>query len=254
LDSDLIATRIFTIRTDAGMTQKEFAKAIGVPFRNLQNYEGAKIENIPHTFMYALCKKFKINANWLLLGEGAQYASSENPLQSYFQDKMDILMSVCTNLEEYDQAIERIFVHIETTSEKIITNKLITNLLVLEKDTPILQPIISWVSYNGIGATIALFTIFAKSTKNFEEQKAKSSFLEYCEFGHFTTQQSTSTKLTLYKAINDLDESTCEYLYSHQDSFLSALTTLKRMAADAIEKNQNFEEIVQKIIEFFINS
>lgn len=80
-----IFDRILKVRTSLQLNQKEFSEKLSISFRNLQNYETGKTENIPHTFILNLVEKFQINPYWLLFGEGQMvdlYYSIEIPTKS----------------------------------------------------------------------------------------------------------------------------------------------------------------------------
>lgn len=70
---EAINSRIFEVRSHFNLSQKEFAEKINVSFRNLQNYETGKTENIPHTFLYAISEKFGVDLNWLFFGKDSMF-------------------------------------------------------------------------------------------------------------------------------------------------------------------------------------
>lgn len=73
---DSIYSRIAEVRAHSNLTQKEFSEKINIPFRNLQNYETGKTENIPHTFLLAVCETFEIDLNWLFFGKDNMFYQS----------------------------------------------------------------------------------------------------------------------------------------------------------------------------------
>jgi len=69
-----LGNRIKIVRGD--LTQKEFAKKIGVHTHTAQLYEQG---NIPKgDVLQRICEKFRININWLLTGEGEPYIKKGN--------------------------------------------------------------------------------------------------------------------------------------------------------------------------------
>lgn len=59
------ATRIREIRQKLGLTQSNFAKAIGTTKNQLSKYETGT-QDTPTKIIIAVCKVFEVNANWLL--------------------------------------------------------------------------------------------------------------------------------------------------------------------------------------------
>lgn len=69
--------RIKLIRQNAGMTQQEFAKQIGVSRNTIATYETSV--RIPiDAIVLSICREFNINETWLRTGEGSMYME-ENP-------------------------------------------------------------------------------------------------------------------------------------------------------------------------------
>jgi transcriptional regulator with XRE-family HTH domain len=68
-----IFERILKVRTSLNLNQKEFAEKLSISFRNLQNYETGKTENIPHTFIHSLYDVLHVNLYWLFTGLGQMF-------------------------------------------------------------------------------------------------------------------------------------------------------------------------------------
>lgn len=69
--------RIKLIRQNAGMTQQEFAKQIGVSRNTIATYETSV--RIPiDAIVLSICREFNINETWLRTGKGNMYME-ENP-------------------------------------------------------------------------------------------------------------------------------------------------------------------------------
>lgn len=73
---ETINSRIFKVRSHFNLSQKEFSEKINVSFRNLQNYETGKTENIPHNFLYAISETFGVDLNWLFFGKDVMFYQS----------------------------------------------------------------------------------------------------------------------------------------------------------------------------------
>lgn len=69
--------RIKLIRQNAGMTQQEFAKQIGVSRNTIATYETSVRVPID-AIVLSICREFNINETWLRTGEGSMYME-ENP-------------------------------------------------------------------------------------------------------------------------------------------------------------------------------
>lgn len=63
--------RIRKIRTDAGMTQEEFGKAIGATRGMVTTYEKGTIPT--QSTRMLICQRFNVSATWLETGEGKPY-------------------------------------------------------------------------------------------------------------------------------------------------------------------------------------
>ena len=67
-----IGERLKQVRRRLGMTQKEFAEALGVHPMTLSKYESGKW-NPSEKFLRLIEAKFDVNYNWLLKGEGTMF-------------------------------------------------------------------------------------------------------------------------------------------------------------------------------------
>lgn len=64
--------RIKLVRKNAGLTQREFAKRIGVSRNTIATYETSV--RIPiDAIVISLCREFNVNEAWLRTGEGEMY-------------------------------------------------------------------------------------------------------------------------------------------------------------------------------------
>lgn len=61
----IYAQRIREVRQKAGLTQTEFAQAIGTTKNQLSKYE-LNTQDTPTKIIIAVCDNFKVDANWLL--------------------------------------------------------------------------------------------------------------------------------------------------------------------------------------------
>lgn len=85
--------RLKHIRKDIlNLNQIEFAKKLALSSERaadlISKYENGKI-HIPHEIIFSLSQKFKINLNWLLIGEGPIYINEEGARQKELSDYSD---------------------------------------------------------------------------------------------------------------------------------------------------------------------
>lgn len=64
--------RIRQIRQNAGLTQQEFAKRIGVSRNTIASYETSVRVPI-EAIIVSMCREFDVNENWMRTGEGSIY-------------------------------------------------------------------------------------------------------------------------------------------------------------------------------------
>lgn len=69
--------RIKKIRTDAGLTQKEFADKIGVGRKYISGWETDQVEP-GAARLFVVAEKFNVNIDWLLTGEGEPYKTRKS--------------------------------------------------------------------------------------------------------------------------------------------------------------------------------
>lgn len=69
-----ISEQLKLIRKNKGLTQQEFANQLEVSTATIASVENGS-RDIPKALMKSLVKKFGINANWLLTGEGEMFQS-----------------------------------------------------------------------------------------------------------------------------------------------------------------------------------
>ena len=68
--------RIKEIRKSEGLTQTEFAERLGIPTRNIVNYENG-LRSPSSGNVQNICRTFGINEQWLLTGEGEMKSESK---------------------------------------------------------------------------------------------------------------------------------------------------------------------------------
>lgn len=69
--------RIKLVRQNAGLTQQEFGKRIGVSRNTIATYETSVRVPID-AILISLCREFNVNETWLRTGEGSMYVET-NP-------------------------------------------------------------------------------------------------------------------------------------------------------------------------------
>lgn len=64
--------RIRQVRKDAGLTQVEYGKRLGVAGNTVTNYENGMREP-SNAIITAICREFSVNEEWLRTGNGSMY-------------------------------------------------------------------------------------------------------------------------------------------------------------------------------------
>ena len=77
----MYSEQIKKIRNVLGKTQKELSVLIDVPERTIASYETGREPSVK--FIAQMCRKFNINANWLILDKGSMFFEQDKvPRQS----------------------------------------------------------------------------------------------------------------------------------------------------------------------------
>lgn len=72
-----LGERIKTVRTDNGLTQKDFANLFGLSHSHISNLENNR-EKPSDTLLLFMCSKFGINYEWLKFGKADDTSKDEN--------------------------------------------------------------------------------------------------------------------------------------------------------------------------------
>ena len=76
-----IKDRLKALRKAKGLTQIEFADALGVSRSNIASYETGKNE-LSSAVISLICKTFSVSETWLRTGEGSMYTEDREEKQS----------------------------------------------------------------------------------------------------------------------------------------------------------------------------
>lgn len=114
--------RISTVRKSAGLTQEEFATAIGLSKNFIWMIE--KGDRVPSDRTIAdICREFGISEHWLRTGEG------EMQIQVSEDDELtQIFMEIGASDDELAKAAIRMYWHL-SEKEKAVIHKMADNLL-----------------------------------------------------------------------------------------------------------------------------
>jgi transcriptional regulator with XRE-family HTH domain len=115
-----IYERISKVVYDSGLMQQDFARSIGVTSRTLFTYIQGK-SKVSSEALEAICRNYKINANWLLLGDGEMYMDAEKVVQTKESNRQ----------EEKDPEVAKLLAQIESM-QKTIDTLLATNQRLVE--------------------------------------------------------------------------------------------------------------------------
>jgi len=73
----MINNRLYQLRKSLSLSQKDFAKMLGITQQSYNNYEKGK-RAIPNELMSKINNMFNVNLNWLLTGRGEMFLK-DNP-------------------------------------------------------------------------------------------------------------------------------------------------------------------------------
>lgn len=111
--------RIKRIRTDAGMTQEEFGKAIGATRGMVTTYEKGTVPT--QSTRLLICSRFNVNPEWLETGEGVPYKEGLIP---ELANALRSMPSVAAALERLlPRMTPEDFAHIDEMVRKICEDK-----------------------------------------------------------------------------------------------------------------------------------
>ena len=109
--SNIMGDRIKILRQQAGLTQEEFGKIIGVQKSAVRKYEKGDVENIPLTKIRLLCDRFHVDPCYLLGLSDSQISPEDSPqptnpidiIRSTYGDPACEMLEKFTKLDGIDQ-------------------------------------------------------------------------------------------------------------------------------------------------------
>jgi transcriptional regulator with XRE-family HTH domain len=79
----MINLRIKEIRRAKGLTQVQFANALGIKQSSLSDIESGKTESIDERNIRIICKEFNVSENWLRNGEGEMFLPDDDLIKFF---------------------------------------------------------------------------------------------------------------------------------------------------------------------------
>ena len=120
-----IAQRIKKIRTEAGLTQEKFAKAIGVKWISVAGWEQGVREPVKAR-LFVIAEKFHVNIDWLTTGEGEPYVDksvdAETRREIEFEYIKKLFTALSSELQTQILAALRDMVATGSTTPRLINN------------------------------------------------------------------------------------------------------------------------------------
>lgn len=108
----MINLRIKEVRKVLNLSQKDFAKRIGVTQPSLSDMENGRTINIDNRNIKLICQEFNVNEEWLRTGQGEMFnTKNENIL-------IDLLQK--HNLDELDRRILLSYINLNASQRKVI--------------------------------------------------------------------------------------------------------------------------------------
>ncbi len=97
--------RLKLLRKKLGLSQKEMAAQLNIPFTMISKYENGKIKP-GYDMLIKIALHYKVNLNWLLLGIGNMFIDHIETSQKLLENNSFFINST---LEDYYYLFEKIF-------------------------------------------------------------------------------------------------------------------------------------------------
>ncbi|GAB6075420.1 helix-turn-helix domain-containing protein [Desulfurobacterium crinifex] len=117
----MIGKRLKKVRKTLGITQRNFAKEIGISEATLRRYENEQF--LPDAeVLQRLAKKFGINIHWLITGEGSMFVNPDlkeiPPEKAGIDKELAVMISMLT--PEQQEGLKQLF----RGYQKMLTSRL----------------------------------------------------------------------------------------------------------------------------------
>jgi transcriptional regulator with XRE-family HTH domain len=111
-DTKMLGERIRAVRKDNRLTQEQFARKLNTSKSSIINYESGK--RIPDAlFLVSILEHFKVDARWLMLGNGQPDASRPRNEEKTGLPGTD-------NDSTYDEKVSRMIEHLRIPAVKLL--------------------------------------------------------------------------------------------------------------------------------------
>ncbi|MDE6905305.1 MAG: helix-turn-helix domain-containing protein [Lachnospiraceae bacterium] len=121
--------RIKRVRKEANLTQKDFAKRLGIKQNTVASYEMGRI-GISDAIITSICREFNINEEWLRYGK--------EPMNNLIEDKLSkYLGQIAKGNDDFIQDLIEVYMELDQTSKdtlKMLTNQLVDKRYKREQD------------------------------------------------------------------------------------------------------------------------
>lgn len=233
-------------------TLPQLSKKIGTSRTNLDNW--VKRGTIPINNFLKVSEISGADIEWLKTGKGDKIipgiASGVDTFTHSLLEKIELIKTFSESDESFKTSAAELFMQIEIKINEAIAKQIVKNLLKEKENTPFFQRIKALAWFDEVGATVMLHSIFAYSKKDFPEQTAKDSFVNYAQFGNFSVPQSNKTRMMFLKTISTLDDELCEYIYKNKEAFSNSIKAISPKINSIVESNKKFDDSIEKIINF----
>lgn len=112
--------RIKKIRKEANLTQKDFAKRLGIKQNTVASYEMGRI-GVSDAIITSICREFSINEEWLRFNIEPMHKVVEDKLSKY-------LGQIAKGNDDFIQDLIEVYMELDQTSKdalKMLTNQLV---------------------------------------------------------------------------------------------------------------------------------
>lgn len=121
-------TRIKEIRKDAGLSQQEFGKRIGLKTSTIAGYEtGSRFPN--GAVIQSICHEFHVSKEWLLTGKGEKYIDQSSTFSK-------LLLEVNASDDAFIKAFIENYMELDNDSRKLLKDMVLKLAKKIQNNTP----------------------------------------------------------------------------------------------------------------------
>ena len=97
----LLKDRIKHLRKELNLTQKDLANTINKSIDRIKNIETGRVQKLHPDEISLISKKYNINPDWLLTGEGEMYKGNSTPQDPFCAEICDNFKKLSKEKQKY---------------------------------------------------------------------------------------------------------------------------------------------------------